>query len=293
MTASPAHSAIALLIDLAERGEIDPWDVQVIDAIDRCLSELRLASEDTRESYEAELFHSGQAFLYASMLVLLKADTLVRLEFPDPEELAEDVFLEMDDLARLPIQLERQLQRRAVAEPPQQRRVTLNELIDQLKLMAVHLEQREASSARSVRTHQVTRQSRAQAVRAIAQLAHNENLSELAEQLEQFLAYYWSQISQNGDWLELERLLELWSRANPPTDSEADSAENDAEESSTDDAQGRDRIGIFWALLLLSSQSKVELIQEEFYQDLKIRTLGESDGGPNSSTIVDVNLPPP
>jgi segregation and condensation protein A len=34
-----------------------------------------------------------------------------------------------------------------------------------------------------------------------------------------------------------------------------------------------DRVGIFWALLLLSAQSKVELLQEEFYQDLKIRAL--------------------
>lgn len=31
---------IALLIDLAQRGEIDPWDVQVIDVIDRYLSKL-------------------------------------------------------------------------------------------------------------------------------------------------------------------------------------------------------------------------------------------------------------
>jgi segregation and condensation protein A len=34
-----------------------------------------------------------------------------------------------------------------------------------------------------------------------------------------------------------------------------------------------DRVGVFWALLLLSAQSKVELYQEEFYQDLKIRAL--------------------
>ncbi|XTZ10084.1 MAG: segregation/condensation protein A [cyanobacterium endosymbiont of Rhopalodia yunnanensis] len=34
-----------------------------------------------------------------------------------------------------------------------------------------------------------------------------------------------------------------------------------------------DRVGIFWALLLSCSQSKVELSQEEFYQDLKIQVL--------------------
>ena len=34
-----------------------------------------------------------------------------------------------------------------------------------------------------------------------------------------------------------------------------------------------DRAGVFWALLLLSAQSKVELFQEEFYQDLSVRPL--------------------
>jgi segregation and condensation protein A len=42
------------------------------------------------------------------------------------------------------------------------------------------------------------------------------------------------------------------------------------------DNPNHDRVGIFWALLLLSAQSKVELVQEEFYQDLKIRRLLES-----------------
>jgi len=35
----------------------------------------------------------------------------------------------------------------------------------------------------------------------------------------------------------------------------------------------KDKVGIFWALLLLSSQSKVELNQEEFYQDLDIKLI--------------------
>ncbi|MGH2414714.1 MAG: segregation/condensation protein A, partial [Microcystaceae cyanobacterium] len=43
MTTKPAQAAIAALIDLAQQGEIDPWDVQVIDVIDRFLSELGLS----------------------------------------------------------------------------------------------------------------------------------------------------------------------------------------------------------------------------------------------------------
>jgi segregation and condensation protein A len=44
----------------------------------------------------------------------------------------------------------------------------------------------------------------------------------------------------------------------------------------TTDQEGittHDRVGVFWALLLLSAQSKVELSQEEFYRDLKVRTI--------------------
>ncbi|MBE9014407.1 segregation/condensation protein A, partial [Pseudanabaenaceae cyanobacterium LEGE 13415] len=31
--------------------------------------------------------------------------------------------------------------------------------------------------------------------------------------------------------------------------------------------------GVFWALLLLSAQSKVELSQDEFYQELRVKSL--------------------
>ncbi|HEY9751179.1 MAG TPA: segregation/condensation protein A, partial [Allocoleopsis sp.] len=95
MVLSLAQSAIALLTELAERGEIDPWDVQVIEVIDRFLSELTPSdtTEMSRATYEADLSRSGQAFLYASMLVLLKADTLVRAESSEAEVLEEE-FLE-------------------------------------------------------------------------------------------------------------------------------------------------------------------------------------------------------
>ncbi len=59
------QEAIALLLDLAERGEIDPWNVDVIDVVDRFLSQLH--RDDRRELQE-----SGQALLYGAMLVHLK-----------------------------------------------------------------------------------------------------------------------------------------------------------------------------------------------------------------------------
>lgn len=281
MTLSLAQNAIALLMELAERGEIDPWNVKVIEVIDRFLSELTPlhAYNGGRAAYEADLSRSGQAFLYASMLVLLKADTLARTETEpeDPTLEAEGDLLELDEFAGtpIPLHLERRLRRRAVAKPPQQRRVTLQELITQLELMAAEMAEAQPRS----RPRRPRPQSRSQAVRTIAQLAHQENLSEIAAELEQFLATRWQQISQGSDWLDFDFLLNLWSSperhfAIPGISaSMASPADNNSAATSSHDTG--DRVAIFWALLFLSAQSKVELSQEEFYQDLKIRSLSE------------------
>ncbi|MBW4695649.1 MAG: segregation/condensation protein A [Lyngbya sp. HA4199-MV5] len=265
MPLSLAQDAIAFLIDLAERGEIDPWDVKVIEVIDRFLSTLAPLSSG-HEPYEATLSQSGQAFLYASMLVLLKADSLSQPEPVAATELEEDLtLLDPDDPSgsSLPANLERQIRRRAVAQPPQRRRVTLKELIDQLRTIATALDDPTPRS----RARRPRQQSRGQAVRAIAQLAHQENLSEMAVALEQFFIDHWETIAKGKDWVDFDLLLELWSQASDykatiPHDPHAGDATHD-------------RVGIFWALLLLSAQSKVELAQESFYQDLKIQLLSE------------------
>jgi segregation and condensation protein A len=262
MTLSLAQDAIALLIDLAERGEIDPWDVKVIDVIDRFLSELAPTASG-REQYESNLSQSGQAFLYASMLLLLKADSITQPE-PLAELEYEEDFLEGADLNgnALPLNLERQLRRRAVAQPPQNRRVTLKELIDQLQLIAEALEDKAPRSA----IRRPKKQTRSQAVKAIAALAHQENLSEMAVAIEQFFLEHWTDVAQGKDWIDFDLVLEFWValKAQRPQDSD---------EAAHASHPNHERVGVFWALLLLSAQSKVELAQEEFYQDLKVKSL--------------------
>lgn len=282
MTLSLAQNAIALLIDLAERGEIDPWDVQVIDVIDRFLSQLKPVQvvEEGRAPYEADLSQSGQAFLYASMLVLLKADSLARSETQEEaEEIEEPEFLDGDGMgeARLPPHLERRIRRRAVAQPPPNRRVSLRELIDQLELMASAMAEHKPRS----RKRRPRPQSRSQAVRAIAQLAHQENLSEVAAALEQFLLDHWDAISEGQDWLDFEFLIELWS---VPSIAGENRPTRPAHIAQSHSPQG-DRVGVFWALLFLSAQSKVELSQDEFYQDLRVRSLTGEAGLADLSAI--------
>ena len=137
---TPANEAIALLIDLAQQGEINPWDVQVIEVIDRYLSTLALDEDSEPGRRNADLSQSGQAFLWASMLVLLKADTLERLEEPEEPEFNEEEEFEPIE-TRLPQHLERHLRRRPVAPPPKRRPVTLQELIEQLQEMAAQLDE--------------------------------------------------------------------------------------------------------------------------------------------------------
>ena len=101
-TQSPATQAIASLIELAQTGEINPWDVQVIEVIDRFLAELGIDGSDNLALEETDLSHSGQVMLWASKLVLFKAETLERLnqeeenleefspEYLESLEIAED-----------------------------------------------------------------------------------------------------------------------------------------------------------------------------------------------------------
>ncbi|HIK25190.1 MAG: ScpA family protein [Thermosynechococcus sp. Uc] len=231
MSQSFADTTIDILIDLAERGEIDPWDIQVIDVFDRCLAELARRGEPN-------LSESGQAFLYAAMLVLLKSDRLVAVA--EPTSAAEE-FREPSESSEtqsgmvLPYALEQHLHRRPVAPPQQRRRVTLEELIVHLKTMAA-----QSNRAKVLQAHQPRRRRRPMTLKAITQLAHQENLTEIAGEVESLLG----EIAPEGTWFNFQALLQL----------------------------KPDPVGVFWALLFLAAQSKVELQQADFYQTLQVRT---------------------
>ena len=265
MTTTSAQEAIAILIDLAQQGDIDPWDVQVIEVIDRFLSELGLTDESEPLYQEADLPQSGQAFLWASMLVLLKADTLERLEEIEEESnLVEQDGLEQGRNERaLPTHLENHIRRRPSAPPPRKRRVTLQELIEQIEQIAAELEETPVRS----RTVRPRPQSRREATRTINQLAHNENLTEVARELEKFLLFDLPQLTSEGTQINLDKLLDYWADASNSSHNSNLSADN---------PKSHDRVGVFWALLLLSAQSKVELSQQDFYQDLIIRPLTDT-----------------
>ena len=84
MAEAGARLAIRLLQDAAERGDLDPWDVDVIAVVDGFLDQLRArievprlvaAARSSRQgggqggSYEQDLAETSEAFLAASVLV--------------------------------------------------------------------------------------------------------------------------------------------------------------------------------------------------------------------------------
>ena len=154
---SGTRLAIRLLQDAAERGEIEPWDVDVIAVVDGFLDQLRQKLELPRliasagGSYEQDLAESSEAFLAASVLVSLKAEHLEASTFQAAEVDDDDVDLLLEQLAEedgnwpalraRPSRPEKLLQRRTVAPPPLQRPVTLGELIRQLEDIGERLEQ--------------------------------------------------------------------------------------------------------------------------------------------------------
>ena len=286
MAEAGARLAIRLLQDAAERGEIDPWDVDVIGVIDGFLDQLRQRIALPRlaaaqgGSYERDLAESSEAFLAASVLVGLKAEVLEAATFP-PEPVFEDPFgfddpgegLSAPSMA-LPRRPETHLRRRPVAPPPLQRPVTLGELIRQLEEIAERLEQ-EGPRPRSRPRGRAYSESAA--IAQVSALAHREKLPETTAALSLFLLEWNAACDER--WVGFDELVEAWNTAGLLSEDDLD----------------RDRVGVFWALLFLSAQGKLELQQDGgLFGSLRLRRLGElktaatlpvlsgqgSDGGP-------------
>lgn len=253
MSETGARAAIRLLQEAAERGDIDPWDVDVIAVIDGFLDQLRSRLELPRlaaglgGSYELDLAESSEAFLAASVLVSLKAEVLEAATFPPPP-LEEEFGLEEEGWSEpggglvLPARPERHLIRRPVAPPPLQRPVTLGELIRQLEDIAERLEQEEGKQRGRQRPK---RYSDRAAIAQVAALAHREKLPETTAALGRFLQ---QRIELGSDWLDFEELVSAWHAS--------------VQAAAAQEELDGDRVGVFWALLFLCSQGAVELEQQ-------------------------------
>ena len=134
----PLEDPVEILVGLAERGEIDPWNINIIEVTDRFLSEL-----DRRR--ELNLRISGRTLFYASTLLRMKSEQLTVAEASDDVEEGDGEDLFGDDFGNRPEdidysgrlgpieRLEHEIQRRLDRKNMRKSPITLFELITELK----------------------------------------------------------------------------------------------------------------------------------------------------------------
>jgi len=130
---------VEILVGMAERGEIDPWNINIIEVTDRFLSELERCRQ-------LNLRFSGRTLFYASTLLRMKSEHLADTSLQEGEagideegESGDDFDLSLDSdfeyegrlgpIERLEREIQRRLDRKSMRKSP----VTLFELIIELK----------------------------------------------------------------------------------------------------------------------------------------------------------------
>lgn len=257
MGTEPSPSdGIEILVKLAENGEIDPKNVDIIDVTDKFL---RAVASAPKES----LRQSGKIIFHASVLLRMKAEALLVAVSQELESFDDD-FMEFDEngdgiiydshsqIAGRQItlhDLEKALVRRTNTQRMKQRKVTLQQLIDALK-EAERIE-RERSDRKPRARIELAGQNEIRDVDDILDLAHDEDIERTIDRVEQILVEY----TKSGDLIPL---LELIKHLN-----------------------GRgDWVDAFLAVLFLSNAGKITLEQEEFYGPLYLVLNDESSPKP-------------
>jgi len=252
---------IKFLQDAAGKGDLDPWDIDVISVIDSFLEQYTDSFENNsnnQSSYLKDLSETSEAFFAASVLVNLKAQVLESDVFKENSTDIEDDF-DLDDQDwidqefNIPKYPEKYLRRRSIAQPILQRTTTLGELVSQLESIAQVIETQDLLLMKRKRNKKYSDRA---LISQVKSLAHREKLPETTKALGQFLDG-WEKALQ---WIDFEYLVKQWQTV----------VKNDLD---------KDRLGVFWALLFLSSENKVEIKQiNSLYGPIQIKRI-IPDGG--------------
>ncbi len=250
-----AKDGIELLVQMTKTGQLDPWNLDIVEVADRYLQ----AVADLRAS---DLKVTGKTLLYLAILLRLKSDQLAgRLFLNDGDPLQdaileEAVFEDFDNgegpdgfelepgvKQRTLRSLDEVLRRRTSTKQPRIRPVTLHELI--LELKKYEALEKERNLRETVERADARRQ-----MRDYSQLT-SEDIESLAH--EEFL---------EDTIFALKTLLEkvLNPDSHPLTVSLSDLVEQG----------GIDKVSAFLALLFLASRGEVDLTQERFYRELHV-----------------------
>ncbi len=229
-----SDGGIDLLVEMAERQEIDPWDVDIIEVTNRYLQKL-----DARGA--ADLPVTGKMFFYAAVLLRMKAEALARqCDIPVETDYDMEDYGWGDDgeplLELVPDRARRRQVDILVYPKPRRdhrRPITLKDLIDALTLY----EQQSASKRRN--------QASVMRVEDVIESAHQDHIGDDIERIQEILTNLIG---------EMEGLVRF-----------------DLQDLLVD---GLSPITAFMALLFLASDSVVDFEQEEFYGELKVFRVG-------------------
>jgi segregation and condensation protein A len=238
---SATEGGIEFLIKLAETGEIDPADVDIIDVTDRFLKAIAAAPKEN-------LRQSGKVLFHASVLLRLKAEALLAHKSDNVDD-----FLDFDsdngliyDSQKRPVarqitleDLEKALVRRANNRQNRQRKVTLDQLVGALK-EAERIERARGDKKSKARI-QMMDFIDVNDVDDILELAHDEDIEVTIQKVDQILAAR-MEVGSTLDLLDLIRML----------------------------GRRHDWVDAFLAVLFLSNAGKIVLEQTSFYGPLQI-----------------------
>jgi len=222
---------------MAKRGEIDPWNIDVVDVTDRFLKRI----EDAKK---LDLRVSGRVLLYAAILVRMKAEaiTLEALGGDEEEELEMydyDSFYFLDEPLEFPEEVDDEELDEVILEAltSMRRRVrkitTLKDLIDELR-RAEEVERRRRRRRRRERQEEV-------GIDAALRVPHEESLEEMIARVEREVF----EALRKKDTVTLFSLVKSW---DVPT-----------------------LVDYYVSVLHLAFRKKVEIRQEEFYGDVEIQ----------------------
>ncbi len=144
---------IEILVTLAKNGEIDPWNIDIVEVTDKFLRHVE-------ELEKMDLRVSGRTLLYAAILLRMKSNVLVEVEAEEPQDIEDDsVQFEITDYPVPAIPL-----RRSSNRP-----VTLEELLSELK-------KAEALEKRRMERFQSRTEERRVTIEEVLSFAHEEDI---------------------------------------------------------------------------------------------------------------------
>ncbi len=176
---------VAILVNLAKSGEIDPWNIDIVEVTDKFLRHVE-------ELEKMDLRVSGRTLLYAAILLRMKSNALVEVE--EHQDAIDDDLTQFEvsdyPVPALPL-------RRSSRRP-----VTLHELLSELK-------KAEAIEKRRLDRFENKREERRATVEEVLSIAHEEDIESRVERMRCLL----SELFEKQKYIEFSDLAAPLDRA--------------------------------------------------------------------------------